>query len=426
MTVRTPPGSTYSPGRTTSRALAVYREGVVTLPHTGTGRLRAVPARVVDLALVVVCVALMWADLVRSPDADVTAAAVAAVVVGSLPVLLRRRAPVTAFVLAMLLLFAVLSVAGIYVMIAGPAVICGYALAAARGRRAALVTAAVALPLVVLILQVYSPHGYFTWDTVTNLGYVAVPLALGVAAHDRRAYTAALVDRAESAERTREEEALRRVGEERLRIARDVHDVVAHAMVAINVQAGVGAHLLDRDPEQARSTLREIKRVSGESLDDLRSILGLLREDELDGPASTAPVRPTQGLAAIEDLRDGLGSAGVELEVDLDPAIGALPAAIDATGYRIVQEALTNVLRHAGPTTARVKVAHRDDTIVIEVENDPGRGPAPNQHAGSGNGLRGMRERAAAVGGSLEAGPRDGGGWRVAAALPVGVAVGAK
>lgn len=375
--------------------------------------------RVLDVAAALLCVALMIVDVVRTPDADVTVVSAGAIVLASLPVLLRRRAPVTALTLAMLLLFAVMSGAGIYVTIAAPAMLCAYTLAEARGRRAALVAAALALPLVVLILQLYSPHGYLTWDTAKNLAFVAIPLALGGAAHDRRAYTSALVDRAESAERSREEEALRRVGEERLRIARDVHDVVAHAMVAINVQAGVGAHLLDRDPEQARSTLREIKRVSGESLDDLRSVLGLLREEGAEAVA-TAPVRPTQGMAGIEDLREGLGSAGVVLDVDVDPAVGALPAAIDATGYRIVQEALTNVLRHAGPTTARVRVAHRDDTVVIEVENDRGNGPAPDGRAGSGNGLRGMRERAAAVGGSFEAGPRDGGGWRVAASLPVG------
>ncbi|TDE11236.1 sensor histidine kinase [Jiangella asiatica] len=363
----------------------------------------------------------MCVELARSDEAEVTVAAVAAIVVASLPVLLRRRAPVSAFVLAMALLFAVLTVAGIYVTIAIPAMICGYGLAEARGRRAALGAALAALPVVVLMLQVYSPHGYFTRDTLKNLGFVALPLALGVAAHDRRAYTAALVERAESAERTREEEALRRVGEERLRIARDVHDVVAHAMVAINVQAGVGAHLLDRDAEQARSTLRDIKRVSGEALGDLRSMLGLLREDDHD-PGSAAPVRPTQGMAEIEDLREGLGSAGVELDVDLDPAIDTLPAAIDATGYRIVQEALTNVMRHVGPTSARVRVTHRDHMVVIEVENDRGYGPTPLDGTGSGNGLRGMRERAAAVGGSLEAGPRAGGGWRVAASLPVGAA----
>ncbi|WP_116952929.1 sensor histidine kinase [Jiangella endophytica] len=376
--------------------------------------------RVLDAAGFALCVALMIIDVARTPDADVTVVSVGAVVLAAAPVLLRRKAPVAALTLAMLLLLAVMSGAGIYVTIAGPAMICAYALAEDRGRRAALVAGALALPLVVLILQVYSPHGYLTWDTAKNLAFVAIPLALGVAAHDRRAYTAALVDRAESAERTREEEALRRVGEERLRIARDVHDVVAHAMVAINVQAGVGAHLLDRDPDQARSTLREIKRVSGASLDDLRSVLGLLREEGVEA-VTAAPVRPTQGMAGIEELREGLGSAGVELDVDVDPAVGALPAAIDATGYRIVQEALTNVLRHAGPTTARVRVAHRDDRIVIEVENDRGSGPAPDGRAGSGNGLRGMRERAAAVGGSFEAGPRDGGGWRVAASLPVGV-----
>lgn len=385
----------------------------------GAGGLRGVRGRAFDVVAVTLCVAIMCAELVGSSKSEFTVAGLAVIVLVSLPVLIRRRAPISAFALTMALLFPVLSIAGIYVTIALPAVICGYAMAEARGRLAALVAGGVAVPLVLVMLQVYSSHGYFTWSTAMNLGYVTIPLALGVAARDRRAYTAALVDRAESAERTREEEALRRVGEERLRIARDVHDVVAHAMVAINVQAGVGAHLIERDPEQTRATLREIKRVSGESLDDLRSILGLLREPAAGGPAVTAPVQPTLGLAGVEDLREGLGSAGVELDVELDPAIGALPAAIDATSYRIVQEALTNVLRHVGPTAARVRVVHRNDVIEIEVENDAGRGPAPVGCTGSGNGLRGMRERAAAVGGSLVAGPRAGGGWRVAASLPV-------
>ena len=159
-----------------------------------------------------------------------------------------------------------------------------------------------------MILQVYSPHGLFTWDTVKNLGLVALPLALGVA--DRRCYTAALVDRAETAERTREEETLRRVGQERLRIARDVHDVVAHAMVAINVQAGVGAHLLDRDPEQARVTLRDIKKVSGDALTDLRSMLGILRED--DGPESAAPVRPRRASPRSTTCARASAPAGVD------------------------------------------------------------------------------------------------------------------
>lgn len=376
---------------------------------------------VLDGAAFVACIAAMLVELDRSPKETPHAWAPVAIVVLALPVLTTRRRPVASFVVAMVLVLALVQPACVYNTIGVPAVICAYVLAREHGRRAALWAAAGGLPLVLVILQVYSPHGLLTVDTARNLALVVVPLALGTATHDRRAATAALLERAESAERTREEEALRRVGEERLRIARDVHDVVAHAMVAINVQAGVGAHLLERDPEQARATLREIKKVSGEALGDLRAMLGLLRQD--DDPA--APVVPTQGLAEIDGLRDGLGSAGVRLEVQIAPDAGAVPAAVGATGYRIVQEALTNVMRHAGPTAARVRVSRDDDGVremlVIEVEDDGGAGPATLVRTGSGNGLRGMRERAAAVGGSLEAGPRAEGGWRVAASLPVGV-----
>nr|WP_246405547.1 sensor histidine kinase [Modestobacter versicolor] len=371
-----------------------------------------------DVVAAAACVAAMCVELARSTKGEPSVAAVIAIVVASLPVLLRRDRPVLAMVLAMTTLLGVVNTAAIYQTIPIPAVLCAYTLADRLGRTAALWTGAAAAPVVLAVLQTYSPHSLLDWNTARNLGLVALPLALGVAAHERRAHTAALVDRAETAERNREEEALRRVGEERLRIARDVHDVVAHAMVAINVQAGVGAHLLDRDPDQARATLRDIKRVSGEALGDLRSMLGLLREDEHD-----SPVRPVPGLAGIDDLRDGLGSAGIDLDVRIDPDVATVPVSVGATGYRIVQEALTNVLRHAGPTSARVHVSRAADVVLIEVEDDGGAAPPALDGTGSGNGLRGMRERAAAAGGQLEAGPRPGGGWRVAASLPVSVPV---
>ena len=153
------------------------------------------------------------------------------------------------------------------------------------------------VPAVVAAVLIFSDHRtLLDAEIPKNLVFVAAPLLLGAAVRNRRDYLAALVDRAETAERTRDEEALRRVGEERLRIARDVHDVVAHAMVAINVQAGVGAHLLDRDPEQARRTLKDIEKVSSEALSDLRSTLGMLREGAAENDG--APIRPAQGLAS--------------------------------------------------------------------------------------------------------------------------------
>jgi len=242
-----------------------------------------------------------------------------------------------------------------------------------------------------------------------NLGFIAAPFLLGVAVRNRNAYLAVVLDRAETAERTREEEAARRVSEERLRIAQDVHDVVAHAMVAINVQAGVGLHLLDRDPEQARQTLADIRAASGDALVDLRSTLGVLRSDP--------PTAPAQSLADLADLAAGLRSAGVAVALELDPSALTVSAGVGATGYRIVQEALTNVVRHAGSAHARVGVRRQDGHVVIEVDDPGPAGPRPPAPAGSGNGVRGMTERAAAVGGTVEAGPH-GAGWRVRAVLP--------
>ncbi len=202
-----------------------------------------------------------------------------------------------------------------------------------------------------------------------------------------------------------ERETRRRLGDERLEIARDVHDVVAHAMVAINVQAGVAAHLIDRDPEQARSALRAIKDTSGEALTDLRATLGALRSD--------APVRPTQGFGDLDELASGLRAAGVDVRFEIQD-VGDVPAAVHAAGYRIVQEALTNVLRHADATHVSVTVAREGDAVRVEVGDD-GAGTANGD--GGGNGLRGMRERAETLQGTFESGPADG-GWRVLARLP--------
>jgi signal transduction histidine kinase len=227
-----------------------------------------------------------------------------------------------------------------------------------------------------------------------NVAYCWLALAAGDAVRSRR-------DAIERAAAASEEEALRRLGEERLRIARDVHDVVAHAMVAINVQAGVAAHLIDRDPEQARSALRDIKASSGEALDDLRATLGVLRED--------TPVAPTPD--RLDDLAAGLRAAGVRVTIEAEPVDGAARAAV----RRIVQEALTNVLRHARATEVRVRVARAGEVVELEVVDDGSGGGAPG---GAGQGVRGMRERAAALGGTVETGPADGGGWQVKARIP--------
>ena len=408
----------------TAPSAAAYRPRVRTHPRTVA----------FDALLAVALAATMVVELWQSdePDTRITPFAVTVIVLASAPVMLRRTRPGLALVLAMGGLYAVMATVEIYQTVPFPSMVAGYSLALVSRRRTTILAGLALVPFVVAAIAIFGHEVITTAELPKNLAFVAAPLLLGSAVRERRAAHDALVERAETAERTREEEALRRVGEERLRIARDVHDVVAHAMVAINVQAGVGAHLLDRDPEQARRTLLDIKKLSGEALDDLRGTLGDLRTpggapgDELSSGERTsvpADVRPTPGLSEIVDLAETLRSAGLEVDLDIDPAATSLPASVTATGYRIVQEALTNVVRHARSSRAEVRVTREADRVVIDVRDD-GRGVVPVGASaaapGTGSGVRGMRERATAAGGTLEAGPVDGGGWRVLANLPVG------
>jgi signal transduction histidine kinase len=216
------------------------------------------------------------------------------------------------------------------------------------------------------------------------------------------------------AERSRAEEDRRRAGEERLRIARELHDVLAHNISLINVQAGVALHLMDEQPGQSRTALVAIKQASSDALLELRSVLDILRQ------GGDAPRSPTSGLDSLDGLVANAATAGLEVRTRLEGTPRPLPAGVDLAAFRIVQEALTNVTRHAGrPATATVLVAYGDADLTVEVDDD-GRGHrAPGATPGGGNGIRGMRERAAALGGELTAGPRAGGGFRVSAHLPL-------
>jgi len=220
-------------------------------------------------------------------------------------------------------------------------------------------------------------------------------------------------ERALEAARTRAEEDRRRAGEERLRIARELHDVLAHNISLINVQAGVALHLMDEQPEQSRTALVAIKQASSDALSELRSVLDILRQ------GGDAPRSPTAGLDSLDGLVANAEAAGLAVRTRVEGAPRSLPAGVDLAAFRIVQEALTNVTRHAGPATATVLVAYGDDDLTVQVDDD-GRGHrGPGATLGGGNGIRGMRERAAALGGELTAGPRPGGGFRVSAHLPV-------
>jgi signal transduction histidine kinase len=187
-------------------------------------------------------------------------------------------------------------------------------------------------------------------------------------------------------------------------------------MSVVAVQSGVGAHVVDSRPEEAKHILETISRTSRDSLDEMRRLLGVLRTDPMVAEEDT--LAPAPGLAELDGLVARVTEAGVPVEADVQGEPLSIPASVDLAAYRIVQEALTNILKHAGPATARVLVRYEPDAVHLEVLDD-GRGASSRAVAGngSGNGLVGMRERAALYGGELEAGPRAGGGYRVSATL---------
>jgi signal transduction histidine kinase len=231
-------------------------------------------------------------------------------------------------------------------------------------------------------------------------GWLAMVLAVSEVVRMRR-------DQASDRERARTEEKERRVGEQRLRLAQELHDVLAHNISLINVQASVALHLIDTQPEQAGPALMNIKAASRDALHELRAALDLLRGGE------QAPRAPEPRLTDLEALIEGVRAGGLEVRLERDGPATPLPAAVELAAYRIVQEALTNVTRHAQARTATIHLRY-DDGVTVEVTDDGIGGPA-----GAGNGITGMRERATALGGTMEAGPGPHRGFRVLAHLPV-------
>ncbi|HEX3491182.1 MAG TPA: histidine kinase [Streptosporangiaceae bacterium] len=252
---------------------------------------------------------------------------------------------------------------------------------------------------------------------ISQRGHSSVTMALGLAAClIFLLLVAELIrnrnQRAADAQRRRDEELRRRASEERMRMARDLHDVVAHNIAVINVQANTALHLMDRQPERARTALSNINDVSKQALVELRSVLGVLR-----GVDGAAPRAPAPGLAQLGDLVDHATAAGLNVRVEEDGQPGPLPADVDLSAYRIIQEALTNTARHSRGTQATVRLGYADHGLEVAVDDDGP--PSGSSHGGSGNGIAGMTERATALGGTLRAGPRPGGGFQVRAWLPL-------
>jgi signal transduction histidine kinase len=253
-----------------------------------------------------------------------------------------------------------------------------------------------------VIAQVVDPRarGLNLGHLALAAGWLAMVLAVSDVVRMRR-------DQASDRERASNEEEERRVGEQRLRLAQELHDVLAHNISLINVQASVALHLMDTQPEQTRPALTNIKAASRDALHELRAALDLLRGDE------QAPRAPEPRLADLDALIAGVRSGGLDVRLERDGPAAPLPAAVELAAYRIVQEALTNVTRHAHAQVATIRLRY-DDGVTVAVTDD-GVGGA----AGSGNGITGMRERATALGGTLEAGPGPDRGFRVVARLPV-------
>jgi signal transduction histidine kinase len=251
--------------------------------------------------------------------------------------------------------------------------------------------------------------------TIGPFFWLLLPLAAGTMTKLRRAYLAATQARAEHAERTREEEARLRVTEERMRIARELHDVVAHHLALANAQAGTAEHLALTNPRQTKQILHDLTGTTSSALRELKATLGLLRQNGDDG---TASLEPAPGLARLPELVSACASAGITVTATTEGEPQPLSPGVDLTAFRIVQEALTNVTKHAATHNAHVSFVYSGARLLITV-TDEGPPGAPAPEPWKCFGLMGMRERAHSIGGELRAGPRPEGGFEVSTALPL-------
>ena len=333
----------------------------------------------------------------------------------------RRRWPTATLIISgglVLALFAIDHAAGAIAVVAPAAAL--YSLALTKGRIHLIVATAAAVAAVIMADIFLTGRHAVTLQTFAHVALIAVPVLAAETLRNRRSYIQTLLEKLELAERTREEEAQRRAEQERLRIARDLHDVVAHTLTTINVQAGVAAYLLDRDPGHAKGALTAIEAASHDALDELRTVLGVLREPE----GAQAPLEPAPGLANIGELLEQAREIGLPASLEVaGEQPGSVSEAVQLAAYRIVQESLTNARRHVPGAVASVSLSYEQDRLRLTVENETLTGSGGSNGNGSGGsarpgvGILGMRERATALGGTLEAGPCDG-AFRVVAELP--------
>ena len=392
----------------------------------GPGRLASLRRRVAEpspgdwlLALAFAAIAEfeIWVEPVFDTGLPGPRAALAVLVLpATLPLAWRQRAPLAVLAIMVAGLLSIGAVgereqSGLGLMFAVLAAV--YSVAAHSGSREALVGVAIVI---------LGGAGYeaLTWAPGDTLVDALVPYLLFAAAwvagrevrrHRRRAAT--LADRAVQVEHERDESVRAAIADERARIARELHDVVAHGVSLMGVQAGAARRMLDPAAERPREALLAVERTSREALAEMHRMLGVLRpgEDELE-------LRPPPELSQLEELVERAGAGGVTVELDIEGERRPLPAGLELSAYRIVQEALTNVRNHAGDARATVVVRYEPSALAISVKDD-GPGPGRGRPGGRGHGLIGIRERAALHGGEVRIGAREGGGFAVYARLPV-------
>ena len=375
---------------------------------------------VADVLLAVVIAAVTLPNLWSDPTGDEAAsyrdphvAGALLLLVGTLPVAWRRRSPMAVLFIATVAVVAYEALG--YPNEVGPfgALLALYTVAAHCDRRRSYQAAALALAANVIVFLTAR------WDVtlggvVGNSVVFVTVWVIGDNLQTRRAYVDSLQERAELAERTRAEESRRAVAQERSRIARELHDVVAHSMSVMIVQAGAARRVVERDPAKATEAIAAIESTGRGAMTEMRRLLGVLRDDA----GEKASLAPQPSIRQVQALVDQCADAGLDVRLELEGEERDLPPGVDLSAYRIVQEALTNTMKHAGPARAVVRVRYGEDDVEVEVRDD-GRGASGNTDQSPGHGLLGMRERVELFGGELRAGPQPGGGFLVRARLPL-------
>lgn len=388
------------------------------------------PLEVVDVVLAMLFVgfglATVWSQDLIDGMREPNGLAAVLVIAATAPIAFRRRAP--------LLAVAISSAAIVWHVLAGfpegvlptAVLLLSYSVAASSQLRQAIAGLAI-IWVAVAVLRLANAPDFDGFTVGVNLAFNSIAWGAGLAVRARRETMEATVREAEERANVERQRAARMIAEERLRIAQELHDVVAHSMSVIAVQAGVGAHVVDHRPDQAKTALEAISSTARSTLAEMRRLLGVLRDE--DGNRSHAPA---PALSDVARLVDDVRAVGVPVSLVVVGEADHLSAGVELSGYRIVQEALTNVIKHAGPLTAvTVRLTHTAGEVSVEVVDD-GRGAAAREldaHGaedvatpGVGHGLLGMRERVEMWGGTLETGPVDGGGYRVGATLPTAAA----